>query len=441
MNGYGAHVAERQRRVEAALSSTGHGALVLHAGHEVCYFRDDQHVPFRTSAHFAHWTPLSGPEHLLIVRPGERPLLLHHAPRDYWYEHAPLGAPAWAEHFDIREGASRAELAALVPPLTRAVLVGPDPSLAGPLGLPPAAVNDPGLLARLDWDRSFKTEYEVGRIEAAARRAGRAHHAARAAFAGGADELRIHQAYLGALEGTDDELPYPGIVALDEKGAFLHYRARRRGVRGRVLLIDSGATEAGYACDITRTWTTDDADPRFVALAEGLDRAQRALVAMVAPGVEFAELHHAAHRAVADLLVEAGILLVSVEAAIDRGLTRPFLPHGLGHLLGLQVHDVAGRQGASQGGEVAPPDGHPHLRTTRTLEPGMVTTIEPGLYFIEMLLAPLRSGPDRDAIDWGLIDALAPHGGIRIEDDVLVTTDGGRDLTRHTIDAPIRCGR
>ena len=121
---------------------------------------------------------------------------------------------------------------------------------------------------------------------------------------------------------------------------------------------------------------------------------------------------------------------VAAEDAMATGLTRAFYPHGLGHHLGLQVHDVAGRQAGPDGQDEAPPERYPNLRTTRDLEPRQVFTIEPGVYFIEMLLAPHRIGNMRSAVDWSLVQRLAAHGGARIEDNVAVTDDGHRNLTR-----------
>ena len=115
---------------------------------------------------------------------------------------------------------------------------------------------------------------------------------------------------------------------------------------------------------------------------------------------------------------------------MTRGLTAPFFPHGVGHFLGIQVHDVSGRQKAPDGGTVQPPPQYPYLRTTRVITEGQVFTIEPGLYFIDMLLRPFRTGKDDGAIDWSLVERLAPFGGIRIEDNVVVTKTGHRNLTR-----------
>jgi Xaa-Pro dipeptidase len=102
----------------------------------------------------------------------------------------------------------------------------------------------------------------------------------------------------------------------------------------------------------------------------------------------------------------------------------------LGHFLGIQVHDVAGHQREPAGGTNEPPKAHPFLRTTRRLEENQVFTVEPGIYFIEMLLRPHRSGSDAEAFDWQQIERLKLCGGMRIEDNVVVTAEGHRNLTR-----------
>jgi Xaa-Pro dipeptidase len=107
-----------------------------------------------------------------------------------------------------------------------------------------------------------------------------------------------------------------------------------------------------------------------------------------------------------------------------------FFPHGIGHLLGLQVHDVAGLAGDAAGREIPRPEGHPFLRLTRRLEPGFVVTIEPGLYFIELLLDAARSAGHGGRINWDAVERLRPYGGIRIEDDVACTPGEPENLTR-----------
>jgi Xaa-Pro dipeptidase len=111
-------------------------------------------------------------------------------------------------------------------------------------------------------------------------------------------------------------------------------------------------------------------------------------------------------------------------------LSSVFFPHGLGHFIGLQTHDVAGLAD-NTGNALERPEGHPYLRLTRTLEPGNVLTIEPGLYFIPALLAAWKLDKDPGVINWDVVERLSPYGGIRIEDNVHVTESGCENLTRH----------
>jgi Xaa-Pro dipeptidase len=267
-------------------------------------------------------------------------------------------------------------------------------------------------------------------MDEAERVAAQGHLAALAAFESGASELEIHHAYLAACNTTEAELPYPTIIAHDEKGATLHYTGKRNQRDGHVLLIDAGARHLGYCSDITRTWTGKGCDSQFRELVHGVDELQRKLCDAVRPNLPYPDLHNSAHVMIGDLLHELGVLKVGGADALERGLTRPFFPHGLGHFLGIQVHDIAGRQRAPDGGTNPPDARHPFLRTTRVIEEGQVFTVEPGVYFIPMLLRDYRSGAEAKQFDWETIDRLTPFGGVRIEDNVLVTSDGHRNLTR-----------
>jgi Xaa-Pro dipeptidase len=262
------------------------------------------------------------------------------------------------------------------------------------------------------------------------RRAVPGHRAAEATFRAGGSELDIHRAYLQATDHSDVDLPYGNIVALNEHGATLHYQFRdaTAPARNRSLLLDAGATFAGYATDITRTWS--DGDARFQALVDAVDAAQLKLVDQVRAGRDYRDLHLDAHRLLGAVLRDAGVLRIDGDSAVERGVTSTFFPHGLGHLLGLQVHDIGGFQASPSGGSLPRPEGHPFLRLTRTLEPGMVTTIEPGVYFIDTLLQKLRTGSNAEAVDWGVVEQLRPFGGVRIEDDVACTDGTPENLTR-----------
>ena len=430
---YSAHVAARAATTARALQETGFDRLLIHSGAPFTYFADDNDAPFHSTPEFTHWAPVEGPYHLLDVAPGRRPRLVRVQLRDFWYA-PPAPAPDFVRgEFDVVEVATPAaawkEIGA---PGPRAAFLGAAAGEAREHGVAPEGLNPAALVARLDWERTFKSDWEVDALLAATAKAAPAHRAAEAAFRAGAPEIEIHHAYLSALGDIEASLPYTTIVGLDHHAATLHYHGKsgRGTTKARVFLIDAGATACGYASDITRTYVAPGADPAFVSLLDGMKALQARLCAASRPGRSYVDLHLETHRGVAALLAETGVLKVPADEAFEKGLTVPFLPHGLGHLLGIQVHDVAGRQVDREGTIAPPPTLHPALRTTRAIEERMVFTIEPGLYFIPMLLEPFRAGPHAASFDWTLVDRLVPSGGIRIEDNVFVGPAANRNLTR-----------
>jgi len=430
-----------ERGLERALSvaRAAGGAcdgLVLHAGSAAFYPADDQEVPFRPHPHFARFAPLPGPEHLLRLRPGERARLVRVVPDDYWHGPAPLPEHPFANEVELVEVGSAAAAGVALGPVDGCAFVGPRPERAAALGLPAGAVAPPALLAALDWERGTKTPYEVDRIRDAVAVAARGHAAVRSGLAERRSEFALHGDYLAAAGLLECESPYPNIIAWDEGASILHYGARRRTppAPGRALLIDAGGSALGYASDVTRSYAAGDAPEPFRALIERIDTLQRGLVEAVGPGVDFVELHRRAVMALLEALREVGVVRCGVDEAFALGVGHAFMPHGLGHHLGLQVHDVGGRLASPDGGLREPPEDLAYLRTTRVLAPGHVVTIEPGCYFIPSLLEPLRASAG-ERLDWALVDALRPCGGIRIEDDVLVTDDGREDLSRSHVPA------
>ncbi len=143
------------------------------------------------------------------------------------------------------------------------------------------------------------------------------------------------------------------------------------------------------------------------------------------------DYHIQFHQRIAKLLRKHQIITdMSEEAMVENDPPGPFMPHGIGHPLGLQVHDVAGFMQDDSGTHLAAPAKYPYLRCTRILQPGMVLTIEPGIYFIESLLAPWREGQFSKHFNWQKIEALKPFGGIRIEDNVVIHENNVENMTR-----------
>ncbi len=420
------------------LSGLAIDAVLFHSGRLAFYHADDEAIPFRPTPHFVRWVPLRGPDHVVLARPGRTPRVVRLAPRDYWLEVAPLEPSWWQDAVDLSEVRSFDETVALLGDLGRTAYVGSSPAAAAELGIPEDLVEPESLLAPLDWHRATKTAHEIALIEQACRRAADGHRAAKRAWEAGRSEFEIHRQYLESSSQLMAEVPFVPIVALDEKASVLHYQNKRRTRRGagRTFLLDAGASYQGYASDITRTWAKEDASPEFRTLLGTVDDFQRELVEMVTPGTPYGDIQARTRREVARALAAIGVIKGDPDVAHERGVTSTFLPHGVGHHLGIQVHDVGGRQAGPRGGTVAPPPDDPFLRCTRTLEPGHVVTIEPGVYFIPMLLEALRASPEGELIDWDSAERLVPCGGIRIEDDVVCTEHGPRDLTRSLVAGP-----
>jgi len=428
-NLYPDHLATLKRRSDVALERAGFDHLVVAAGTPRVQFLDDRAYPYAPNPHFTHWLPVTrAPGSWLVHSPGRKPKLIYLQPHDYWHVVPDAPAGYWVEHFDIAIIRTPAEARAHLPAdLARSAVIGEDNT-----ALDGVVPNNPDLVLNyLHYHRSDKTDYELAMMRVASRLGARAHRAAEAAFRAGASEYDINTAYLNAVHETENELPYSNIIALNQHGAVLHYTDLNRAppAHSDSFLIDAGASFHGYAADITRTYAAAHAT-EFQALVDAVDHAQQGFVAKVQAGASYPDLHVHAHHVLAGILKDQGFIRMSAEAAVETGVSSAFYPHGLGHLIGLQVHDVAGFQKDETGGTIAKPAGHPYLRLTRKLEPGMTMTIEPGLYFIDMLLAPLKASAHAAQIDWDRIDRFRHFGGVRIEDDVVCTTGAPENLTR-----------
>jgi Xaa-Pro dipeptidase len=427
---YAAHLDTVVRRTSRALEAAGFSSLLVHSGSPPAVFLDDQYYPFRVNAPFKLWAPLTDvPDCFVYFEPGRKPRLLFHHPRDYWHKPADLPEGFWTRHFELHAVSDRATARTFLPDnLTRTAFIGePFPELdAWDVG----AVNPEGLVTRLDFDRAAKTPYELVCMREASRLGALGHVAAQKAFEAGASEYEIELAFLHACGLREQELPYNPIIALNQGAAVLHYQVleRRAPAERRSMLIDAGADFAGYASDITRTYSATDAD--FAKLVSEMDHVQQALCNSVHAGVDWRDVHLSSHRLIAELLHDSDIITCDADEAVQTGLSSVFLPHGLGHLLGLQVHDVGGLQKAPEGGTIPRPEGHPYLRLTRVLEEHFVVTMEPGLYFIDQLLEQARGDHRGAKINWARVDQFRPFGGIRIEDNLAITATGCENLTR-----------
>lgn len=422
---YAQHVANLDRAYDRLLNEHGFDAVVIHSGTPKSRsIYDDQYWPLRPTPHFEHWLALGQPGCLLIKRIGERARLIWPIITDFWERPRP---PATAHVGDALEivQTRHAQLGEFVPQ-GRVAFVGED--LFAREQLAPFAESDPpALLRALDQLRVHKSAWEVHCLAEANRVAAAGHDAVLHSFRDGVrNELDLHLEFLRATRQDDWETPYKNIVALGTHASILHHVGyAKEGRASSSILLDAGAGYLGYASDITRTWVQGH-EPRastFAALIAGMEALQQQLCGEVRVGMPYEDLHDASHRRISQLLADSGIVRCSAEDADRLGISRIFYPHGLGHSLGLQCHDVGC-------GLTIPKPSNPFLRNTSPISVGQTFTIEPGLYFIDTLLAELRDRPEGSHVDWTLVDELSPFGGIRIEDDLLVTDTGADNLTR-----------
>lgn len=426
---YPAHLATLRQRAETALERAGREHLVIPAGTRHPVFLDDQPYPFKVNPDFKAWLPITrAPGSWIVYTPGSKPRLIFLQPADYW--NAVPAAPNgyWVEHFDIHIIREPEEARALLPrDAARSAIFGEREAGLDDM----MADNAPAAVDYWHYQRAFKTPYEIAMLREAERIGVRGHHAAECAFRAGASEFEIHTTYLRAVGLMEQDLPYDNIVGLDEHASILHYMepSTARPHASRSFLLDAGGQFGGYNSDITRTHAAVG-ERDFQALIDAVDQAQQGFCAKVRAGQSYPELHLHAHRVIGGILKDFGFIDVDAEAAVATGITGAFFPHGLGHMLGLQVHDIGGFMASDRGGTLPKPEGHPFLRFTRTLAPGMVTTIEPGLYFIDLLLAKLKAEPAGAHVKWAQVDAFRPFGGIRIEDNVVCTDAAPLNLTR-----------
>ena len=412
--------ARRQRLMRALRGPSGrrHGAVAVFAGGHEQLRNGDVHYEFRQGSTFYYLTGFEEPEAVAVLRPDdERPYVLFVRPRDpertVW-EGERAGVEGAVEDYGADAAYPLDELDRRLPQLLGDAervyfSLGSDErveqlvaaAVASRRGSPSAmeSIVDPfPLVARM---RSIKSAEEVRLLQRAIDATGAGIAAAMRAAGPGVYEYQVR----AALEAEFRHLGsprngFPSIIASGENSCVLHYpHPRARIERGDLLLVDVGAEVGYYGADVTRTFP---ADGRFRKaqreVYEIVLEAQEAAIETVAPGARFEEVHNAALKVLVRGLRHLGVLEGRSDRLIRAGAQRPYFMHGTSHWLGLDVHDVGDYRDGEQ---------------SIVLRPGMVLTVEPGLYFGRGTRAPRRLR--------GI--------GVRIEDDVLVTRGGRRNLS------------
>ncbi|WP_241622470.1 Xaa-Pro dipeptidase [Rosenbergiella australiborealis] len=431
---YRAHLDSLIEHARIILARSKRDALLVHSGELITAFQDDHAYPFKVNPLFKAWLPIIETANCWLWIDGQsRPTLYFYSPTDYWHKVDPLPDTYWSREFEIIVLKHADDIATLLPSQRENIAyLGSALHLAQALGIPASQHNPQEIINYLHYHRSVKTDYELYCMREAQRTAVVGHLAARDSFFSGASEFQINSDYLAATGQRDTTVPYGNIVAINEHAAVLHYTHldHARPQTPRSFLLDAGTEYQGYAADLTRSYAWD-AQSRYAELVNAVTEHERALIDTLQAGQRYSDYHLQMNQRIARILCEFGIVNnISEEALVSENITSTFMPHGVGHLLGLQVHDVAGFMQDDCGTHLAAPNQYPWLRCTRILAPRMVLTIEPGLYFIESLLAPWRNSAYSRHFNWTAIEELKGYGGIRIEDNIVVWPEHIENMTR-----------
>ncbi|MGD2122504.1 MAG: Xaa-Pro aminopeptidase [Gemmatimonadota bacterium] len=281
--------------------------------------------------------------------------------------------------------------------------------------------------------RNYKSEEEVAEIEKAVATSVSMHEAAIRMARPGMREVEISAEVERIAMAAGGSAAFPVIATINGQTLHNHFHGNTIS-EGDLFLLDTGAqTPSGYAGDLT---TTFPVSPAFTeqqrSVYEIMLSAYDAAVAALAPGVPNREVHFTACRAIFEGMKALGIMKGDTEGALEAGAHAMVMPHGIGHMMGMDVHDMEnlGESFVGYAGEERSTQfGLKSLRLTRPLEPGFVLTIEPGIYFIPQLIDLWEAeGRLAEFIDYDELNKWRDFGGVRNEEDYLITSEGARRL-------------
>ncbi|RYP07787.1 hypothetical protein DL764_002292 [Monosporascus ibericus] len=288
---------------------------------------------------------------------------------------------------------------------------------------------DFGILGEaVDECRVIKDEYEIALIRKANMVSGAAHRAVLESVRKASNEYELEGVFIGeCLKRGAKKQAYPSIVAGGRAAATLHYVHNNKDLAGKeLLLLDAGAEWENYAADITRTFPISGKfTQKSRAVYDIVLKMQTDTIAQLRDGVSWDDVHLLVHKIAIDGLLALGILKGDKEEILRARTSAAFLPHGLGHYLGLDTHDTGGHPNYA--------DTDPlfrYLRVRGNLPAGSVITVEPGIYFCEFIIRPYLKDPKHaQFIDEEVLDEYWDVGGVRVEDNILITKDGSVNLT------------
>ncbi|PYL62866.1 MAG: hypothetical protein DMF24_02420 [Verrucomicrobia bacterium] len=416
------HLAERRRRVADAIGLRDE-ILLIGAGEPVPLPEGtDQTYPFYAHPEYYYLTGIDSPGGVLAFDPRQRS-------SNRWVSFV----PGVTEAEKMWEG--RTELIGTPLPRLEPWLGTRRGRPIINLGLPLRGIrSDEGGVARTREQfthvRRAKDEVELSLLRRAAAATAKGFSAIRRHIRPGVTERALQiELETEFFRNSADGVGYATIVGSGPNADVMHFSPSRRKIRRtEFVLIDAGARVDRYVIDVTRTFVAGHKPTHFQRdLFSIVLEAERNAISRCAPGAEWKDLHLKAAIEMTDGLIELRLMNGNAESLVEQGAHTLFFPHGLGHLVGLGVRDASGRFPGR------PKDESPALRNLRMdlpLAVGYVTTVEPGLYFIPAILNdPKRRRRYRQSVNWSRVDNYIGCGGVRIEDNVVVTEKGHEVLT------------
>jgi Xaa-Pro aminopeptidase len=441
------YIARRQ-----ALMSNFEGGLLLFLGHGDSPMNyADNTYPFRQDSSFLYYFGLDQPDLAAVidVDAGSATIFGDELSIDYivWMGDLPTIASR-AERVGVADTQPRAALAKI---LGRAVSSGRAVHFLPPyraetklqlldfLGLSPDESTSEAsseLVRAVVAQRNYKSEEEVAEIEKAVATSVSMHRAAIAMVRPGMKEMEVAAEVERIALAAGGSAAFPVIATINGQTLHNHFHGNTLS-DGDLFLLDAGAqTALGYAGDLTTTFPVSPTfSDRQKVIYEIVLSAYDAAVSTLAPGVPNRDVHFAACRTIFEGMKGLGIMKGNTEEALAAGAHAMVMPHGIGHMMGMDVHDMEnlGELHVGYAGEERSTQfGLKSLRLTRPLEPGFVLTIEPGVYFIPQLMDLWRSeNRFAEFIRYDELNEWRSFGGMRNEEDYLITPDGARRLGPH----------
>ena len=282
--------------------------------------------------------------------------------------------------------------------------------------------------------RSIKDEYEIAEIEKAVDIAYNMHTTAMKMCKPGVVEREIAGTIEGISLAQGGPVSFPIILSINGQTLHNHYHGNTMK-EGQMMICDAGAeTTMHYSSDITRTTPVGGKfSERQKGIYEIVLEANMKSIEAIKPGIEYREVHFIACKVITEGLKKLGLMKGDTDEAVKAGAHALFMPHGLGHMMGFDVHDMEGfgenNVGYDKETKRATQFGTAYLRLGRELQPGFILTVEPGCYFIPELVEKWeKEGSNAEFINFDKVKEYLDFGGVRIEDDVLVTETGNRVL-------------